>query len=293
MEPRKRRILRWLSIAAAALVLLWLTSSAFVTWKLTRRSGRIEEPAPPGVEALRLRAADGVECGAWLVPGDLARPVILLLHGNGTSRTHHSGLMLFLAEHRAGVMAVSLRAHGDSDGAVNDFGLSARRDVVAAVEFLAHRFPGRPVVIVGESLGAAAAIFAARDCVDVRGYLFAAPYTDLKTAVWNRCRHRLPPLLSHAAYAGLRLWSPVFLPVAVHDVSPIDRITDIPGSVPVTIFASEADALTRIDEVRAMHARISSHATLITVPNGGHGRFLGLHEPTYRQAILDLVAAVR
>ena len=292
MSPRARTILKRL-LAAAGLVLLWLALSAIATWKLTRRSATKAEPAWEGVEAIRLRASDGIECGAWLIPGDSAKPVVLLLHGNGVSRTHFSGLMRFLAEQHDGVMAVSLRAHGDSDGSVNDFGLSARLDVIAAVQFLAGRFPGRPVVIVGESLGSGAAIFAAKECAGVRAYLFAAPYTDLDTAVWNRCRYRLPPLLSHAAYAGLRLWAPVFFPVSVHAVRPIDHIAEIPESVPVVIVASEGDQLTRIDEVRAMQAKIASHSTLVAFKEGGHGEFLTKHEAEYRQAIIDLVGAVK
>ena len=56
---------------------------------------------------------------------------------------------------------ISLRAHGDSTGDLNDFGHSARHDVVTAVDWLEHNHPERPVVVWGQSLGAAAAIFTA------------------------------------------------------------------------------------------------------------------------------------
>ena len=98
-------------------------------------------------------------------------------------------------------------------GEIDDAGYSARHDVFAAVDFLERRRPGRPVVIDGNSMGSAAAIFAAEELGHrVAAYILESPYQDLKTAVWNRIDNRLPAGLSHAAYGGLRLVSPLFLP---------------------------------------------------------------------------------
>ena len=79
------------------------------------------------------------------------------------------------------------RAHGDSTGEFDDAGYGARRDVCAAVEFLERRRPGRPVIVDGNSLGSAAAIFAAGELGHrVAAYILECPYQDLKIAVWNR-----------------------------------------------------------------------------------------------------------
>ena len=105
------------------------------------------------------------------------------------------------------MLAITLRAHGDSTGEVNDIGWGARHDVVAAVEFLRKKFPGRPVFVVGRSMGAAAAIFAAEELkTDVAGYFLEQPYKDLTSAVWNRLQNHLPPVLDWVAYCGMRLW---------------------------------------------------------------------------------------
>ena len=70
---------------------------------------------------------------------------------------------------------------------------AARRDVYAAVEFLERRHPGRPVIVDGNSMGAAAAIFAAGDLGHrVAAYILESPYQDLKVAVWNRIDNWLP-----------------------------------------------------------------------------------------------------
>ena len=66
---------------------------------------------------------------------------------------------------------------------------------IAAVEFLKARKPDRPVVIMGTSLGAAAAVFAAGELGHrVAGYILESPYQDLKrqsgierTPISRRC----------------------------------------------------------------------------------------------------------
>ena len=138
-------------------------------------------------------------------------------------------VMQWLAEAHFTVLAISLRAHGDSTGEINDIGWSARHDVTAAVAFLQRECPRQPVYIVGRSLGAAAAIFAAGELDGtVAGYFLEQPYKDLKSATWNRLQHYLPPVLDWIAYGGLRLWAPVFLPVDPDQLSPYDHIQDIP-----------------------------------------------------------------
>ena len=292
---RFKKVLAWSGIS---LLFLWLFGSGVATWILTGRAHSARpEPASlvrlPGVEEHRLRSDDGTEFGAWFVRPNATRPSVLLLHGNRSSRSCFAKTIPYFAEQGFGVMAISMRAHGDTTGQINDFGYNARREVVAAVRFLEGECPGRPIVIVGESLGAAAALFSAGECAGrVQGYLLAAPYGRLDTAVWNRCDCHLFPPLSQMAYVGLRLWAPVFLPVSTHEIAPAEHLREIPESTPVTIFASEDDRYARIGEVRSMAEAIGTHARLITVREGDHSRFLIVHEVEYRRAILDLLDQV-
>ena len=131
-------------------------------------------------EPQRLKTTDGQELGAWLVRGKGRKGSVLVVHGIGNSRRGMLPLVRMLAEEHYTVLAISLRCHGDSTGTVNDAGWSARHDVVAGVEFLSRRCPGEPVYVVGESMGAAAAIFAAGQLQDrVAGYFLEQPYKDL------------------------------------------------------------------------------------------------------------------
>ena len=273
LKSRRRRLL---AIVALAGLVLWLGSSALVAWKFTRRSsGPFPEPPPQvawaKVEAQRLETSDGQQLGAWLVRGDPPKGCVVLLHGNGASRRRMLPVMQYLAEAHFTVLAISLRAHGASTGEINDIGWSARHDVAAAVEFLEKECPRRRIYIVGRSLGAAAAIFAADELKErVAGYFLEQPYTDIKSATWNRLQHYLPPVVDWIAYGGMRLWAPVFLPIAPDQLSPYEHIQDIPASVPVVIVTGSADRHAHLDEVTAMYRRIESHARLVVFDGAQH-----------------------
>ena len=285
----------WIGVKVlAVLIVLWLLASCGVAYLLTRRSrAAFPQPAPSvswaRIEPHRLKTSDGLEIGAWYVEGPDAGPSILLLHGNGGTRASSLALMEMLSREGCSVLAISLRAHGDSDGARNDIGYSARRDVEAAVAYLEQRRPGRPIVVQGSSLGAAAAIYAAGDVGGrVCGYILEAPYRDIYTAVRNRTSAYLPRPLSNLAYAGLVLVSPLFLPDASR-MSPVERIADIPKSIPILLLAGGQDDRARPEEVEEMRASVASHSRLLQFEGSGHV-LLNLSDPArYQTEILGFI----
>jgi alpha-beta hydrolase superfamily lysophospholipase len=270
----KRRIRRW-GISLLVLVALWLVVSAAVVVKLTRRPrARFTEPIPTLTwgkpEALRLKTRDGQDIGAWYVAGRDDAASILILHGNKGSRWNSLKYAEFLAAEGYAVLMPSLRCHGDSSGEFHDVGFSARKDVVAAVDYLERRRPGRPIIVLGTSLGAASATFASRELgARVQGYILESPYRDLKTAVWNRTDTYLPSPLHQVAYAGLRLVGLALLPY-LDKISPLKAIDGIPSDVPVLILAGDADPLARPEEAQALFDRVKTHGGLVMLPASTH-----------------------
>jgi alpha-beta hydrolase superfamily lysophospholipase len=184
---------------------------------------------------------------------------------------------------------ISFRAHGDSAGEVNDFGYSGRRDVVAAVEWLRERCPGRPVVVWGQSLGAAAAVFAAPELGDrVAGYILECPYRDLRTAVRNRTRAYLPPVAEFVAYAGFSTVAPAVLPDA-DEISPAGAASRIPPSARVLVLAGAADRRATPEEAAAVAGAVGGRAELVVVEGGDHLRLAAADPVGYRKAIVGFL----
>lgn len=279
----------------AASLTLWLGGALLAASLLTgRRSPPFDEDPPtdrwPGARTIRFETSDGEEIGAWYVPGREAEVAVLLLHGNGGSRQLMLGRGELYLEDGACLLAPSLRAHGDSTGERNDFGFSARHDVIAAVGELERRCPGRPVVIQGFSLGAAAATFASVSLGErVSGYVLEAPYRDLHHAVRARTTAYLPPILDQVAYSGLLIASRIVLPHA-DDISPERAISGVPEGVPVLIMAGGADLRAPPDDARALLVPVREHGRLEVFENAGHESLFDSDRERYRELIRSLVS---
>jgi pimeloyl-ACP methyl ester carboxylesterase len=271
-----------------------LLSSFIIAYVLTRRPhARFAEPALAvkwgPLEEHQLQTSDGETLGAWFYRGNADAPSVIVLHGNGGCRRDGLPSAEFFGEQGCAVLLVSLRAHGDSTGEVNDFGYSARHDVVAAVEFLEKERPGRRIIIDGHSMGAAAAIFAAKELGErVGGYILEAPYRDLHRAVRNRTAHYLPPLLDRVAYTGVELVGPLVLP-DVDRIAPIDFVDDIPRSVPVVFMSGTSDARAQSSEARELCERISGHAQLVLFDGAGHGLPIRSDRQLFAESVLPLL----
>lgn len=91
---------------------------------------------------------------------DAARPTILMLHGGGQNRFSWKNTGAVLAEQGFHVIALDARGHGDSDRAPGgNYTIDVlTRDVAAVLEQI-----GRPVVIIGASMGGLTGILVAHE----------------------------------------------------------------------------------------------------------------------------------
>ena len=293
--PRKHRWVRRTLFGLSLSIALWLLISYAVAYRFTRRLHAIHpEPVPAitwgKIESFRLSTPDGENLGAWYVDGKATEPVVLLLHGHGGNRGNCLRRGELAASWGCSVLMISLRAHGDSTGEFDDIGYSARHDVVSAVDWIQQKHSDRPVVIWGQSMGAAAAVFAAKELGErVHGYILECPYRDLRTAVRNRAEFFLPPGLNHLAYAGLLTVSPLVIPNQ-DKISPLEAIGNVPPSTPVLILAGSLDRRARPDEARALYDRIHNHAQLVVIEGADHMQLMRTDPVGYRKTVQEFLA---
>jgi uncharacterized protein len=291
LRRRLKRLCVWTIIGLA----IWLLLSFAAAYCFTRRPhAKHDEPLPTitwgKIRPLRLDTSDGEQLGAWFIAGLPSQPVVVLCHGNGGCRTSCLPQAEIARSAGCGVLLISLRAHGDSSGDYNDFGYSARRDVVAAVDWLTANHPGKRVVVWGQSLGAAAAAFAARELGQrAHGYILECPCRDLRTAVRNRTKCFLPPVLDVLAYGGLVLVSPLVI-ADIDRISPLEAVRDVPAAAPVLILAGSADKRATLAEAQAFAERLQGHARLVTIEHGDHVRLHIADAVGYGSAITGFLA---
>ena len=187
--PVRRR--QWLLAAALLVGLPFLTLVMFGpildTMLYPAPRLRVGEP-PPGLTELTIDAEPGVrtEPGAHLVAwagGDRAtpgRPAALFLHGNGENleTMRRAGLFARLDRLDAAYLALDYPGYGRSGGEPGEAALVAGAE--AALDRLRVLHPGRPLVVVGWSLGAAVAVqLAARRPAALDGVVLLSPWSRL------------------------------------------------------------------------------------------------------------------
>ncbi|HEV3383278.1 MAG TPA: alpha/beta fold hydrolase [Gemmata sp.] len=296
--PSRKHLGRWrrrVQIAAILAIGLWLFGSWLVADQMIQRAAPIRAESPPviawgEIRPLRLSTVDAEELGGWYIPGEKSSPTVLLLHGNGGTRGDCLDQAEWLAKAGYPLLLITLRAHGDSTGDLNDIGFSARHDVIAAVAWLEKNGHSRPIVW-GRSLGSAAAMFASNELGNrVSGYVLECPYRDLRTAVHNRIDNHLPPPLSWLAYAGLSLTAPLVLG-DVERISPRDASAGVPKNVPVLLLAGGNDRLARPEEAESIAAQIGPRAQVIIFDGAGHLELHRTDPNRYRQIGLRFLAS--
>lgn len=290
-QPAPKQVRRWRWILPGVL-LAWLLITGLLVIRMTGRSrATFPEPPPLAAEGLRLHSQDGEELGAWYYPGRPGCPTVVLLHGNGGCRTSCLAQGELARENGCAVLLVTLRAHGDSTGETNDFGYSARHDVVAAVNWVRERKPNGAVVVWGQSLGSAAAIFAAEELGPrVQGYLLECPYRDVWTATRNRTRLYLPPGVEALAYGSLIMMAPLVRP-GLGRVSPWDAVADLPPDARALFLAGGNDQRATPAEAEALRDRLG-RGELVVIPHADHLQLLQTDPIAYRAAVRRFLLSV-
>ncbi len=151
----------------AALAAGWALVVLFA-WAFQRRL--IYQPIPGqvppvetvlgGAEEAVLRTADGLELGAWFLPGEerASGAAVIVFNGNAGDRSFRSGLARSLSRAGFSVLLFDYRGYGGNAGRPSEAGLF--EDARAARRWLDERKGVDPnrIVYFGESLGCAVAV---------------------------------------------------------------------------------------------------------------------------------------
>ena len=134
-----------------------------------------------------------------------AGPLVVAVPGMGDLRSSYRELVAPLVAAGYRVAVTDLRAHGDSDTTFTEFGdVATARDLIALIEEL-----GGPAVVLGNSMGAAAAAWAAAERPDlVSGLVLYGPL--LRDPAMGRVATGLLHLLYRGMFAkpwGAALWA--------------------------------------------------------------------------------------
>jgi len=254
---------------------------------------------PVTVPSLGIRYEDldipsgGRTLKGWLLPGDdepgpERRPVVIMTHGWAAS--YGTVLQLALPVVTAGydVVLFDVRGHGRNEKAPVATVRHFRDDVEAVVAYTHTRFAGRPLVVLGHSMGAAATVLAAARGAPVDGVVLVACPAEVFEVTAEYLSDRGLP--GHFMVVALRPFWWVRMGGSFRDLVPEREVARV--RQPLLIIQAGRDR-----RVPAEHAERLSRASgrpVHMVEGAGHTEVLGDPE-THRLVVefLEELAAPR
>lgn len=187
-----------LAVGGAVAYLSWKTATGYAARMITHRGPRPVAGNPtPADSGMRysdvpLAARDGTKlAGWWIIPEDgVRRPdlaVVVMAHA-ADARGKASLLELAPALHRAGyiLLLFDFRSYGGSEGTRTTYGFLEQQDLDAAVRFARERAVGAPIAILGQGMGATAALMVAAQDMGIVAVVADSPWHSWDQAFFSR-----------------------------------------------------------------------------------------------------------
>jgi pimeloyl-ACP methyl ester carboxylesterase len=202
----------------------------------------------------------GWSCGAR----GQRRGSVVYLHGIADNRSSAVGVIDWMTRRGFDVVAYDSRAHGLSDGTVCTYGFYEKRDLKGVLDAVA---PG-PIVVMGNSLGAAVAIQGAAGDERVTGVIAAEAFSDLRTVAEERAPRILPrPLIARAFRVAEELGH-----FDVASVSPAAAASSL--RIPVLLIHGADDVDTPPEHSKRILSALKGPKQILLVPRAGHNQSL-------------------
>jgi pimeloyl-ACP methyl ester carboxylesterase len=276
-------------------------------------------------QTVKFSGVDGITLVAheWNRGADAAgRPTILMLHGGGQNRFSWKNSGQILADEGYHVIAIDTRGHGDSDRAPGaDYAIETlAADVLHVLDAI-----GRPVVVIGASMGGLTGILVAESAgpdtvtglvlVDVvpryeksgsariRDFMFNhihgfGSLEEAAAAVAAYLPHRSKPRSPEGLKKNLRLrdgrwfwhWDPAFMTKPGDDPElRTEKFEEaaINLKIPILLIRGKLSDVVSPEGVRDFLAKVP-HAEFVELSNAGHTA-AGDDNDAFTEAVVDFV----
>jgi len=237
-----------------------------------------KSPAQP-YEERTITSADGTGLSAWLLSAPEPRGTVVLVHGFLGTRANLLDEAEALRTMGWSALLVALRGTETSGGCTVSLGLHEAEDVEAA----ARSVQGGPVVVYGESMGAAASLHAVATLhTPARALILEAPFARLSEAVHahfhNKGRLDLTDLVL--------FWGGIQQGDDPASFNPEDEAPAV--RVPVLTFVGGNDRTIPPATVRRLAARLPI-CTLEDIPGLGHCGTRAFAPDRWKRAVAALL----
>jgi alpha-beta hydrolase superfamily lysophospholipase len=291
---------RWKSITlvlVSGILLFALVGLPYLMTVLVTRAGTrpmdldsTESPSDYGLEfeEVTFPSMDGVPIGAWFLGGGSKNAVIACGHGLFRSRREVLDRAAFFRELGFDTLVLDFRRHGTSGGERVTLGYQERLDFEGAIRFLRERRPGAPVVLYGVSMGAAAALLAARETPEVAAVIADSSFLNVEHTVVHHVKLFFG--LPRFPIASELLWFLERRGGFDRRDFDLEAAVAAMGKRPVMIVAGGEDRRMPLPlQRRLFDASSSPKSRFVPFDSAGHGSAFRVATEEYRRALIEFL----
>jgi pimeloyl-ACP methyl ester carboxylesterase len=237
--------------------------------------------------------------GWWIPPRSgpgkcVVGKCVVALHGYGDAKVGAIAWAPTFHSLGYGVLAIDLRAHGESGGVHSTAGFWERHDVGDVINQFRASHPNetRSMILFGVSLGAAVAVATAAQRDDLDGVILESPFADYRRAIATHAEILGQPAgLLQTLGVRLAEW---MSGADFNAVRPVDLIPKIP--CPLMIIQPGDDPFVPPADVKRIEAAAASrpgalHTVYWHVPDAPHVQSLAADPDAYRRALAAFLDA--
>ena len=240
------------------------------------------------------RSGRPLRLAAWWIPAaSPSAATAVLLHGYADAKVGAIAWAPPLHELGLNVLAVDLRAHGESEGTSCTGGAAEADDVNQVIDQLLARRPAAThhLVLFGASLGAAVAAAVAGGRNDVSAVVLESPFASYRRAV--RAHARLVGLPGGLVLSSAMAAAEAACGVRFDAARPVDRIPRI--ACPVLVVLGDADLLLDATDVAMLREAVARQgvagSAVWDVAGAGHLYALHQNPAGYRRELAGVLRA--
>ncbi len=182
---------------------------------------------------------------SWLIPGKLNQCTVILVHGWGGNAQMMLPLALPFYEAGLNVLLYDARNHGKSDGDTFSSLPRFAEDLGSAITWTMQRDPGQKIVVLGHSIGAAAAMLAASHRSDIDLVIGVSGFAHPNLVM---SRHLDRPWLPRWFRPLIMNYIQWVIGFRFDDIAPMNRIRHI--RCPVLLLHGTEDRVVPISDMR-------------------------------------------
>lgn len=247
-----------------------------------------ETPADYGLdfESMTIDSRGATTLGLWHVPNQKSETVVLLCHGYGASKASLLDEAVAFVELGMACVLMDFPGSGDSSGNRTTIGYNEAEDVCRVVAHLRATYPGKHLILFGQSMGAAAVLRSSSvHQVDVDAIIIEAVFDTLLQTVINRFNTMgVPPFPSAQL---LTFWGGVAMGVKPFQHNPVDYAKNV--KLPTLVLHGSDDPRARLGEGKRVYSALSGPKKLVVFDGVKHESYQGDNATKWRTAVQNFL----